>query len=66
VEEFSGKNDSFELPADSSLHCEKIGASDSVNPVSPWPLQSEEQAMIPDEATRDWQKWKYKKLEPGR
>jgi parallel beta-helix repeat protein len=37
-----------------------LGATDLLSFQSPWPLQGEEKAIIPDEDTRDYSKWKGK------
>ncbi|MBI5387683.1 MAG: right-handed parallel beta-helix repeat-containing protein [Verrucomicrobia bacterium] len=51
-------NHNFALAADSPARRDKIGAADPIPFASPWPLQPEELAMIPEGATRDSREWK--------
>ncbi|MBL9129784.1 MAG: right-handed parallel beta-helix repeat-containing protein [Verrucomicrobiaceae bacterium] len=47
----------FRLAADSPMRAEKIGAADLPSPNSPWPLQTEEKAMVPATSTRNYSDW---------
>lgn len=49
--------DGYVLPADSTLPGRQIGPEKVMSFESPYPLQPEEQAIIP-RASRDWQDWK--------
>jgi parallel beta-helix repeat protein len=48
----------FSLMADSPARRLDIGATEPIAVESPWPLQPEEAAIIPDGQTRDYRKWK--------
>ncbi len=48
----------FSLRADSPARRSAIGAMDLIPFASPWPLQREERAIIPDSDTRDYRQWK--------
>jgi len=48
----------FSLQPDSPARVAGIGASDPIKFPSPWPLQPEEIAIIPDGDTRDSRRWK--------
>ena len=53
----------FSLAADSPAKKAGIGASDPISFQSPWALQPEEKAIIPDGDTRDSREWKPPVLE---
>ena len=53
----AGQND-FSFRADSPARRLGIGASEPIGFESPWPIQPEEAAIIPDGPTRDYRKWK--------
>ena len=48
----------FSLPAESDAAKAGVGAPTALRPSSPWPLQPEEKAIIPDGNTRDSRQWK--------
>jgi len=48
----------FSLRADSPARRLEIGAAEPIGFESPWPIQPEEAAIIPDGPTRDYRKWK--------
>jgi nitrous oxidase accessory protein NosD len=48
----------FSLAADSPAKRMGIGTADPISFDSPWALQAEEKAIIPDSDTRDFRKWK--------
>ena len=48
----------FSLMADSPARRLGIGVAEPIESESPWPLQTEEAAIIPDGQTRDYRKWK--------
>lgn len=50
----------FTLTADSPAREAGIGALDLISVESPWPIQPEERAIIPDSPTRDYRQWKGK------
>jgi hypothetical protein len=50
--------DDFSLSADSPARRDGIGAADCLTLKSPWALQPEEEAIIPDGTTRDSNAWK--------
>jgi hypothetical protein len=50
--------DDFQLKLNSFARRDGIGAADPIPFASPWPLQPEEQAIIPDGETRDSRQWK--------
>lgn len=58
--------DTIGLAADSPAIKAKVGATDVLPADSPWPLQPQELAIIPDGFGRDWQAWKKPSLEPLR
>ncbi len=49
----------FSLRANSPALVSGIGVSEPLAFYSPWPLQDEELAIIPDGDTRDWRLWKH-------
>ncbi|HUS71786.1 MAG TPA: NosD domain-containing protein, partial [Sedimentisphaerales bacterium] len=49
----------FSLRVDSPARRGRIGAADLIASESPWPLQEEELAIIPESDTRDYQQWKH-------
>jgi len=48
----------FSLTADSPARRLGIGVAEPIEVDSPWPLQPEEAAIIPDGQTRDYRRWK--------
>ncbi len=48
----------FTLLPDGPTAKAAVGALNSLTPASPWPLQAEEKAIIPDGDTRDSRRWK--------
>jgi parallel beta-helix repeat protein len=48
----------FSLRSNSPARRSGVGAADLVGFDSPWPLQDEEIAIIPESDTRDWRQWK--------
>jgi len=48
----------FSLMADSPARRLGIGVAEPIGHESPWPLQPEEAAIIPDSQTRDYRQWK--------
>ncbi len=48
----------FALTDDAPARREAIGVADPLSPQSPWPLQPEEKAIIPDGPTRNSRQWK--------
>jgi hypothetical protein len=49
---------SFALTDASVAKKKNIGAAQPLTAESPWPLQAEEKAIIPDGPSRDWREWK--------
>jgi hypothetical protein len=54
----SPETDDFALSPESPLRRSHVGAADPLPANSNWPLQPEEQAIIPDGPTRDDRQWK--------
>lgn len=50
--------ENFSLTPDSPARRDRIGAADPLPMASRWPLQPEEQSIIPDGPTRDDRQWK--------
>lgn len=52
------ENKNFALAPNSPARRSGVGAADPIGFDSPWPLQDEEIAIIPEGDTRDWRQWK--------
>jgi hypothetical protein len=53
-----GAEDNFRLAADSPARTASAGAADPIALASPFAIQPEETAIIPESETRDYSKWK--------
>jgi parallel beta-helix repeat protein len=58
------KGDNYTLAADSPAREKQIGLAEPLPAASPWPIQKEELAIIPDGPTRDYSKWKFASAAP--
>jgi parallel beta-helix repeat protein len=52
------ETENFALSPGSALREKKVGVADPLEATSPFPLQEEESAIIPDGPTREYDKWK--------
>ena len=63
---FAGGDEAYALPLGSPERAAGVGAAEPLPEKSPFPLQPQEEAIIPNGATRDSQAWKTPALEPLR
>jgi parallel beta-helix repeat protein len=61
-----GAGQSFALSPQSQARRQRVGAADPMPAGSPFPLQPEEMAIIPDGPGRDWRAWKRAGADPAR
>lgn len=48
----------YSLKTDSPARQKGIGVADPISGTSPWPLQPQERAIVPQGDTRDWRQWR--------
>jgi hypothetical protein len=59
----TGADEQVDFAENSPVDAETAAALGKVSMRSRWPLTPEERAMIPEDGTRDWQKWKMRPRE---
>lgn len=63
---FAGGDGAYVLPPESPERATGIGAPNPLPEQTPFPLQPQEESIIPASATRDWRAWRRPALEPLR